>query len=96
MAWKTRPARFNLKLVRAVRKALAKGEDLGLPVMSRPLAVAPPQGGPAETYTVRLVRDDEGTYMVTCHELPEVLAFEQCEKRALAAAQTAIGHALAA
>jgi hypothetical protein len=82
--------------VRAERKALAAGGDLVLPVVSHTLQVVTPEGGPAAIYTVCLVRDDEGTYMVVCRELPEVLVFEQCERRALAAAQAAINRTLAA
>ena len=96
MAWTTKPGRLNLKLVRAVLKAVAAGEDIGLPVVSHPVRVARPEGGSVVTYTVCLIRDDEGTYMVTCRELPEVLVFEQCERQALIAAQAAIRRALAA
>ena len=96
MTWTTKPTRFNLKLVRSVRKALARGEDCGLAVEACPLFVRAPERERAELYTVSLVHDDEGTYMATCRELPEVLVFETSEGKAMAAAHAAIKQALAA
>lgn len=96
MAWKTRPARFNLKLVRSVRKALARGEDCGLEAEAYRLLVTALEAERSELYTINLVHDDEGTYMATCREVPEVLVFEDSEGDAVAAAQTAIRKALAA
>jgi hypothetical protein len=97
MAWKTKPVRFNLKLVRAVQKALARGEDCcGLTAASYHLFVMAPEAERPELYTISLVRDDEGTCMATCRELPEVLAFEDSEAKAIATAHAAIKDALAA
>ena len=94
MVWTTRPARFNLRLVRAIRKALAKGERPVLPTVTRLLPVAPSEGGPAVICTVCLVCDDEGTYMATCLEVPSVLVFGDSEEQALTAAQGAIAEHL--
>ena len=95
MTRKTRPSHFNLKLVRAVRKALASGEDCGMAIESRPIFVTPPKTERSELYTIRLVHDDEGTYMATCREVPEVLVFENSEGDAVTAAHVAIKAALA-
>ena len=92
MAWTTKPVRFNLRLVRAVRKALVKGEDPVLPVVSHRLSVALPEGGSAATFNVCLVLDDEGTAMATCPELPDLLVFHDSEEQALAEAQAAIAR----
>ena len=89
MAWTTKPARFNLRLVRAVRKALAKGKEPVLPVVSHRHLVARPEGGSATTFDVCLVLDDDGTAMATRHELPDVLVFHDSQEQALAEAQAA-------
>lgn len=96
MTWNTKPTRFNLKLVRSVRKALAKGEACGLDAKSYHLLAAAIEDGRQEIYTVWLVRDDEGTCMGLCPELPEVLVFEDSEGEAIAAVQVAIEEAFAA
>ena len=97
MAWKIRPAHFNLRFVRAVRKALLKGEDCcGMATQSYHLFVPVPGTERPELYTVCLVQDDEGTCMAICREVPEVLVFAEGEGDALAAAQTSIEEALAA
>ena len=97
MAWTIRPARFNLRFVRAVRKALAKGETIcGLEAKTYHLLVPMPGTERSELYTVWLVQDDEGTRMATSRELPEVLVFEDSEGEALAAARVAIEEVLAA
>jgi hypothetical protein len=95
MTWKTRPSHFNLKLVRTVRKALASGGDCGMEIESRYIFVALPETDRSELYTIRLVHDDEGTYMATCREVPKVLVFENSEGDAVAAAHVAIKEALA-
>ena len=95
MAWTTRPARFNLKLVRAVLKAVTRGEDCcGLAATSHHLLVTAPGTEQSDLYTVCLVQDDEGTCMATCREMPEVLAFDDSEGGAIAAAHAAIQNAL--
>ncbi len=97
MAWKIRPAHFNLRFVRAVRKALAKGEDCcGLVAETYHLFVSASDTEHSALYTVCLVQDDEGTCMAICREVPEVLVFAEGEGDALAAAQTSIEEALAA
>jgi len=97
MTWKVRPAHFNLRFVRAVRKALAKGEDCcGLAVQTYHLFVRAPEAERSELYTVCLVRDDEGTCMAICRELPDVFVFAESEGGVIAAAHTAIEEALAA
>ena len=95
MAWKTKPTRFNLKLVRSVRKALANGESCGLEVTLCHLLAAIKEDG-QEIYSFWLVRDDEGTCMAICREMPEVLVFEESEGKAIAAANVAIKDAFAA
>jgi hypothetical protein len=96
MAWKIRPAHFNLRFVRAMRKALAKGETCcGLAIQTYHLLVTTPETKRSELFTACLVRDDEGTCMAICRELPEVLVFEQNEGDALAAVHAAIEEVLA-
>ena len=97
MTWTIRPARFNLRFVRAVRKALAKGEACcGLVPQTFSLLVRTPEAEQAELYTVCLVCDDEGTCMAVCREVPEVLVFADSEGDVLAAARAAIEKALVA
>jgi len=61
MTWKIRPAHFNLRFVRAVRKALAKGETCcGLVAQTYHLFVSAPETKYSELCTVCLVRNDEG------------------------------------
>jgi len=97
MTWKIRPARFNLRFVRALHKALVRGETCcGLEAQVYHLLVPVPGTERPELYTVCLVQDDEGTCMATCREVPEVLVFEESEGEALAAMQAAIEMAFAA
>lgn len=97
MAWKIRPARFNLRFVRAMRKALANGEDCcGLVPETYHLLVSSPEAEQPARYTVCLVHDDEGTYMATCRELPELLVFESSKADVIATAHATIEEALAA
>ena len=96
MVWKSKPTRFNLKLVRAMRKALPLGDDLGMGTVRHRLSVSPPEGGPPRSYTVYLTCDDHGTYMALCCELPEVTAFAEDEGEVLRMTRQAVQEALAA
>ena len=96
MAWKTKPTRFNLKLVRSVQKALSRGQDCGMPAASYQLSITDPNAERSETYRIWLVQDDEGTCMATCPEVPGVLVFEEGERNAVMAVQAAIKQARAA
>jgi hypothetical protein len=95
MPWTSKRAQFDIKRIRALRKALAKGEDCGLETVFHQLSLTVPETDRAETYTVCLVHDEAGNYMATCRELPQVLAFDDSESGALAAARAAIKEAVA-
>ncbi len=47
-------------------------------------------------FSIELTKDDNGTYLVTCQDLPEVTTFGEDESDALLRAQDAVEEAIAA
>jgi hypothetical protein len=81
MARTNNPTRFGLKVVRALRKLLAVGDDLGVASLS--VAVPPSAGDLPTPHTVDLADDEQGTYMCRRRKLPRVAAFSGDDPEAL-------------
>ncbi len=94
MPWTSKRARFDIKRIRALRKALAKGKDCGLETVFHQLSLTVQDTDRSETYTICLVHDEAGNYMAMCRELPQIVAFDDSESGALAAVRRAVEASL--
>ena len=88
------PSAFGLSLVRAMKGSIANKSDAGIGVLTHRLPIRPP-GSPAPlTFTIDLTQDQDGLFLVTCRELPEVITAAEDEREALSLAHLAILIAL--
>lgn len=96
MAQSSRPTPWGRQLVRMLRQAVADEEGHGLPAISHRLPIATPDGKAPRIFTVDLSPDQEGTFLVTCREVPDVVMFTKDEEDALVRAEQAIREVLVA
>lgn len=96
MAQKNDPTPLGQRLVRLMRMASKKTDGVGLAAISHRLPIRHAANLPPKIYTVDLAPHDNGTFLVTCRELPEVATFGENEEEALAMAEIAIEEALSA
>ncbi len=84
------PTPSSKRLVALFRMAVATDEDSYLPALTYRLPVEVPRSEATFTYTVDLLPDAKGTFLVACRELPDLLTFGENEEDALAMAVLAI------
>ena len=77
-----------------LRNAIDTEPGTALSAISHRVLVQPRPGGPAISYTVYFAPDDQGTFLVTCRELPDLLTFGEDEDEALSMAEIALVEAL--
>lgn len=96
MAQFSEPTPLSLCIVRMMSQAIAMKEEDGLALLSHRLPIQHVADRPPMTYTLDLVPDDHGAFLVTCRELPEVATSGDTEEQALVMAEQAIEKAVAA
>jgi hypothetical protein len=76
---------------------IAIGEDAndGIPALSHRLPIEVPGSELPVMHTVDLAPDSQGTFLVTCRELPGILTFGAEEEEAIAMAVMAVEDELA-
>ena len=88
------PTASGLNLVRAMKASIANENGMGIGVLTHRLPIRPP-GSPAPlTFTRDLAQDQDGVFLVTCRELPDVITAAEDESEALSLAHLAILIAL--
>lgn len=89
------PTALGLDVVRALKAAIAHENGAGSAVLTHRLPIRSPAGPAPLTYTVDLAQDQDGLFLVTCRELPEVIVGAEDEGAALSLAHLAILAAIA-
>ena len=89
-----KPSKAGLSFMGHLRTALGAKDGARLPAICHRVLVGPAPGDPAVPFTVYLAPDRRGTFLVTCRELPALLAIGQDEDEALGMAAAAIEDAL--
>lgn len=86
---------FTRKVIGLLKQVIAS--DAGeMAAITYRLPMKSPGFEIATTFTVCLAPDEQGTFLVTCRELPEIITFGEDEEEALAQAEHAIAEVLAA
>lgn len=75
---------------------MADEEGHGLRAISHRLPVTTTDGVAPKIFTVDLAPNQEGTFLVTCRELPDVVMLAEDEEKGLVRAEQAIREALEA
>ena len=90
----SQPSSVGLRLLGMMRNAIDTESGRALAAISHRVLVQPRPGSPAISYTVYLAPDDQGMFLVTCRELPDLLTFGEDENEALSMAEIALVEAL--
>lgn len=88
------PSPFARTLVGALKQVIATDGDAAPAALTHRLLIRPASRDRPIPYTVHLAPDDQGTFLVTCREIPDVLTFGEDEEEALKMARYAILEAL--
>ena len=94
MARQGKPTARAEELVKRLRLSITADDEIGLPAISHRLPVAIPNGTAPLMFTLDLAPDEDGTFFLTCREVPDVVLFEDTEDAALARAETLIRESL--
>ena len=90
----SKPSKVGLRFLGMLRNAIEVEDGTALAAICHRVLVQPVLSGPSMSYTVYLAPDDQGTFLVTCRELPDLLTFGEDEEEALSMAEIAIEEAL--
>ena len=91
---KSQPSSVGLRFLGMMRNAIDTEPGTAQAAISHRVLVQPRPGGPSISYTVNLAPDDQGTFLVTCRELPDLLTFGEDEAMALSLAEIALVETL--
>ena len=86
--------RVGRQFLGLLKNAIAMEDGAGLGSISYRLPVASCDGRPPLTYTVYLTPNEDGSFLATCRELPEVTVLATGEEEALSMAEQAIKDTL--
>jgi len=89
------PTTLGLEFVRAPRVTIANENGAGMAVLTHRLPIRSPNSPAPFTYTIDLAQDQDGLFLVTCRELPDVITAAEDESEALSLAHLAVLAALA-
>ena len=90
----SQPSSVGLRFLGMLRNAIDTEPGRALAAIAHRVLVQPRAGGPSISYTVYLAPDDQGTFLVTCRELPDLLTFGEDEDEALSMAEIALVETL--
>lgn len=96
MAQEINPSRPYRNIFRLMQRATATTDGFSIGTITHRIPIRHPAGDVPRTYTVYLTPDTNGTFVVTCRELPGILTSGEDEEEALDRAKEAIEEALGA
>ncbi len=88
------PTALGLDLVRAMKAAIASENGAGFAALTHRLPIRSPDEPAPLTFTIDLTQDQDGLFLVTCRELPEVVTAAEDESLAVSLVQLEIMAAL--
>ncbi len=94
MAHEIRPTALGEELVRMMQAGISSGEGGDIPVISHRIPVQLAASGPPTVFTVLLSPDEDGGFLATCGDVPDLIVYGADEAEALELAEMTIVEAL--